>query len=377
MKKSIAMVISALVILSLAACSSNENEIASSQDTNYSSVVNDTASMTQQSSSEDSGSIEASDESVKNKASEIIERYGFEGIILAERSGEPILSYSKGTLENGESITPSTPIPAGSISKHICAAAVLLLEEQGKLSTNDAIDKYFPEYEHGSEITIHDLLSHRSGIAEVFDQTTIETVFTDDKTEEENISAAKEMIFKKSLRYDPGTTFEYTNSNYFLLGLIVEQAAEMNYSDYLRESFFDPLEMKNTGTVDEMADSPEWLQGLTYKKIDSSPGITKGAGDIVTSANDMMIWLNNLSEGTVISKESFEKMTTDYSPSVHYGYGLYVELSGGAGHAGQTGIYSSFAYYNKEKGYAQILISNNLPPTTSVGAAQKLYGELM
>ncbi|MEE0958086.1 MAG: serine hydrolase domain-containing protein [Ruminococcus sp.] len=337
MKKTVALILSALIILTSAACSAQN-----------SSTADTTAPATTAPLKETTG-----DSAEQQMLNEKLEEFGFEGTVYAAKGGKAYATYANGTLDNGKDITIDTPMPVGSVSKQFCAASILLLQEQGKLSVKDTLGKYFPECSYGEKVTLHHMLSMRSGIPEIIDKKEqLQYEAGMDKTEEENIAAFKKWVFAQELDFEPDTSFAYSNSNFMLLGLIVEQVSGKSYIDFLHDNIFTPLGMKHSGTIHELKDSPEWANGVTHKAENLSPGIepgmAKGAGDIVSTGEDITIWLNALSSGKLISKESYKTMTTDYTDSTsHYGYGLYVEFSGGVGHFGNIGTYTAADYLNE------------------------------
>ena len=179
------------------------------------------------------------------------------------------------------------------------------IQEQGKLSISDTLDKYFPEYEHAKQITLKDMLAMRSGIPnpteDLYDYVSV------DSTEAENVEAIKKYVFEKPLDFEPDTSYAYSNTNYFLLANIIEQISGQSYNEFLRENILTPLKMTHTGTIIELGDSPAWTQGVEYKNIDLEPGLTKGAGDVISNAADMTTWLKALSSGKVVSENSVGK----------------------------------------------------------------------
>ena len=287
-----------------------------------------------------------------------IDSYDFDGVIYAEKAGQPFYTFAQGKLENGESVTVNSSMPIGSVSKQFCAAAILSLSEKGQLSLDDTLDKFFPNYAEGKRIKISHLLSMRSGIPEVSDELDI----TVDKTEEENTALIKNWIFNQPLAFEPGERFVYTNTNYVLLANIVEQVSEKKYSEFLRENFFNPLGMKHTGTIAELDQSYEWSKGMVVKKVDLQPGLTKGCGDIISNAYDMKLWMDALSGGKAVSKESYQAMTTDQYGENYYGYGMFLNIRGGVGHPGMIGIYSAYDYIYEDKGLTLFVISNSIYP---------------
>ena len=302
----------------------------------------------------------------------------YDGVIYLVHNGNVVYQRATGTDANGDPLTMDTSMYIGSVSKQFCAAAIMILRDQGKLSVDDTIDKYFPEYSKGKDITIKHLLTMRSGIRDTVGEGFAGTLpYTN--TEEKNTALIKEWIFGESLLFEPGSAFRYSNSNYILLADIVEQASGQYYNDFLREYIFDPLDMKHTGLITEIPDSPAWAENLIADddveevKI---KGVAKGAGDIVSNAPDMVKWMEGLSGGKIVSAETLREMTTDHSPDYgeKYGYGLTQMFSGGAGHLGAISDYSSEEYFNTEQGYCFFCDSNGSDPG---GMAWMLLGEFL
>ncbi len=358
MKKILALILSSLILCSTVACSSNSNtnSTATTQQTTTSATEATTAEKTLE---------------------ETLDLYGFEGMLYAVKDGKAVASFAKGTLENGETITMDTPMPLGSVSKQFCVAAILLLQEQGKLSVDDTLDKYYPAYSKGSKISLKNLLSMRSGIPSFTETPDLIDLVTVDNTEEENISEVKKWIFDQELDFEPDNGYTYSNSNFFLLGDIVEQVSGKKYIDFLRENFFTPLGMTHTGSICELNSSPDWAQGITYQKITLQPGITKGAGDLISNATDMAIWLDALYNGKAISKESYQEMTTNYTTGTPYGYGMSLEVIGGVGHGGTIGIYNSYSYINEDNNFVLFMVSNTVSSSTIESLLHKFTPDLM
>lgn len=290
----------------------------------------------------------------------------YDGIIYLTHNGNIVYQRATGTDANGEPLTIDTSLYIGSVSKQFCAAAVMILRDQGKLSVDDTIDKYFPAYDKGSDITIKHLLTMRSGIRDTVGEGFANTL-PYGNTEEENTSLIKEWLFSESLLFEPGSSFRYSNTNYFLLADIVEQVSGQYYNDFLREHIFDPLDMKHTGLITEIPDSPAWAETLIFDNDVEEvkiKGVAKGAGDIVSNAPDMVKWMEGLSSGKIVSPDTLREMTQDYSPDAgaRYGYGLTPMFAGGVGHEGAISTYSSIDYFNPESGYCFFCDANGSDP---------------
>ncbi|WP_316610841.1 serine hydrolase domain-containing protein [uncultured Ruminococcus sp.] len=158
----------------------------------------------------------------------MLEGTGFSGVVLVTKNGKTVCESAKGT--------------------QFAAAAILLLRQDGQLSADDKLSKYFPDYRYGNELTIRHLLDMRSGIREFYDVEYIDDAFTElptgelrglitnDNTVEENREILEDWLLRQPLEFEPDTAFEYSNSNYFLLARIVEIVSGQSYNEFPRSS---------------------------------------------------------------------------------------------------------------------------------------------
>ena len=343
MKKLVALILCCVFVLPFAACADEQ------------SVVTTTAS------TETQCQTTTSAVDLKTEIEKQMEKINFEGIVYLTHNGEIVYCQANGQDEKGRDMTIDTPMYIGSVSKQFCASAIMKLSEEGKLSLTDTLDKYFPEYEIGKDITIKNLLSMRSGVYEITKGA--EDYFDTEKTEEENLKVVTGWIFSEPLDFEPDTKLEYSNTNYLLLGLIVEQVTGQYYESFIREEFFEPLGMTNTGFVSEVETNSYFSESLSYDTFfhgENAKGLLKGMGDIVSTAPDMDKWMTALKSGEVVSMESFEKMTEDYSPDYGKRYGFGLEgMYKGIGHGGLIGDYWSLDYMNTEEGYNLFAVGLN------------------
>ena len=378
MKKRISFFMAAILLCSSAVLTGCKQESSGNDSNQQSSKVILQSDESSGLSSEETSQENSNGSEPKNEMEQIIEDYGFEGMAYAVKNGEVVLSFGEGTLEHDEPITVDMPMPIASVSKQFCAAAILKLRDEGKLSLDDTLDKYYPEYEAGSKIPLKLMLEMRSGIPNYENE--LETDYVSpDKTAEENEALTLKWIFSKPLDFDPDTGCIYSNSNYFLLGCIVEKVSGQKYEDYIRENIFKPLGMKNTGFISELDAKPDWGKGLTYNIKVSKTGIAKGAGDIVSNGPDMALWMKGLSNGSIISEESFKEMCTDYSSQngYHYGYALFVDYYGGVSHSGHHSEgYIAYDYINKDKDVQIFLATNTVGLAETERLMLKLSEEL-
>ncbi len=356
MKKLLATILCCAMLVSVTACSGDS-------DNNINPTTSTDCVATEPTQSVSGTISDDTKEEIDNKLEK------FEGIVYLTQNGTPIYSHTKGTDEGGADLTIDSPIYIGSTSKQFCATAIMMLKEQGKLSVDDTLDKYYPEYELGKDITIKNLLTMRSGIPEILEGV---EGYSIDKTESENIAIINEWIFEQPLNFEPDSQWEYSNSNFYLLSNIVEEVSGQHYHDFIRENIFTPLKMESSGFVEEVKDNELFSSGLTYDTFEldmEASGITKGAGDIISTATDMDKWMTGFRSGKIISDESYKEMTTDYSEDSGqiYCYGLYGLYKKGKGHPGHIGDYIALDYFNDEYDY-NLFVSTRTPYTDKLVA---------
>lgn len=355
MKQLLSLILSAVLLLSLAACGK--------------STLSD-----------------AQKEELLEQAQADIEKTQFQGAVCATLYGDEILTTSAGKANKDEDIdnAPDVAYRYASITKQFTAAAIMKLYEQKKLDLQDTIDKYFPDYAHGSEITIHELLCMRSGLVDYINDNDdldnngdpqgrkdveIEFQVSPDKSAEENRAAIEKWIFSQPLRFEPDSDFEYCSSGYLLLGEIVEQVAGEKFSDFAQKNFFDPLGMTTAGFLGSY-DKDDVIVAKAYNRAGDMewteyPGAWFAAGDLICSPRDMCQWADALMNGKVVNENSWKLMTTVYSnedPDMPYGYGLMINNAEGrkiVWHTGHFPSYCSMMVMVPEEGYTCTTISNH------------------
>lgn len=260
-----------------------------------------------------------------------LEQVGFYGAVLVELGGEVVVSDGFGFSLAEEQLknTKVTIFDMGSITKQFTAAAILKLEMQGKLSTDDKISNYFEGMpEDKASITIHDLLRHQSGL--------IGNVGKDYEkiTEEEFLNR----VFSSTLRFETGTAFSYSNVGYSLLAMIVEKASGQDYETFLYENLWQPANMQMTGYTRPDFDSTAIATGYyrddrvwgkpTDKEWDTSAPYwhLKGNGGVLSTVEDLYKWHKALMTDAVLSKEALQKfyhptLRPDETEASYYAYG--------------------------------------------------------
>jgi len=256
----------------------------------------------------------------------------FSGVVLVSVKGKTIYKKAFGPADREWNIpnTPQVKFEIGSLTKQFTAAAILQLAEQHKLSLTDKLSAYFPGYPRGDSITLHMLLNHTSGIANYTETRGFNKLMTLPLTKDSVIA----LFSHQPLEFLPGTKFSYSNSNYFLLGCIIEQISKRSYSDYIQDNILQKAGLANT--LVNRNDSILSLRARGYSRSDRgrwknagyhSTEIPFSAGAIVSTVDDQLIWQNALWSGKIVSPAAFNEMTTPYLD--RYGYAMVIDSFAG------------------------------------------------
>ena len=203
-------------------------------------------------------------ESLQRMLESLTEEADFGGVIRITRDGKTLCEIARGSTYSGvaEQNTMDSRFCIGSVSKQFAAASIMLLKQKGLLSVDDKLEKYFPQYTIGKDITLKNLLTMRSGIAEFYgvhyidDAFTeiptndLEGVLTNKKTPGENREILKGWLFKQPLIFEPDSTYEYSNSNFFCLPKSSVRSREWSMRTLSKRTFLSPY-MKQTGFIDD------------------------------------------------------------------------------------------------------------------------------
>jgi CubicO group peptidase (beta-lactamase class C family) len=309
----------------------------------------------------------------------LVKQNRFSGAILLARGGKVLLSkgYGMANLEDETPNTSRTKFRLGSLTKQFTAAAILLLQERGKLSVQDAVCKYMENCPAAwSAITIHHLLTHTSGIPNMTSFPEFRKVKFFPTTPMESIAMFKD----KPLDFVPGEKFSYSNSGYILLGHIVERASAKPYADFLRENIFQPLGMKNTDLDTNSAVIKHRAAGYTRgpNGIINAEYINMtipfAAGAMYSTVEDLYLWDRALYSEKLISKKSLEAMTTPFKDGYAYGLGLGEEYGlKTIGHGGGIEGFSTFLTRFPD-GDGTVIVLSNLDSANSGMVAKRLGG---
>ena len=303
----------------------------------------------------------------------------FQGAVLF--ANKKTVIFAKGFGECDSKAAEKTPITInstfeiGSVTKQITAAAIMQLAENQKLSVNDTLEKYFPDFIYNNQITIEMLLNMRSGLTDCLNATS--SFFPEDvanKIEKNTIlnkPLEKEIILKylntAPLFLPPGSNYFYCNTNYYLLAKIIEQVSGLSYNEYIQNNIFTPLNMSATNTDFQNTDTRgyDW-KGRYYSIPDE---FSSGYGNVNSSVVDLYKWTKAFTSGKVVKKKTLQQMINTES----YGYGINYQ-NGEMFHAGVTSVFNSMSlYYPKDKIIVIVLINKPVYTQNAATISRELY----
>ena len=293
-----------------------------------------------------------------------------DGKILFEKG------YGLADLEHHVPVTPQTTFRIASVTKQFTAAAILKLQEEGKLSVNDKLSKYIPDFPRGDEVTLRQLLNHTSGIHDyIRDPPPIATT----------TEAILEEIEKYPYDFDPGTKWNYDDSGYLLLGYIMEKVSGQTYGDFLHENFFQPLGMTNTAVYREHFDLQQEALGYSlgtngferanWPGVDEEPLWFGGDGALYSTVEDLYRWNEGIFNRRVLDAASLKAAFTPVAMEAGqlnsgngYGFGWFVGRYRGLrdiSHGGGIPGFSSLLLRLPDAQFTVAVLANAQPGRTN------------
>nr|WP_294796327.1 serine hydrolase [uncultured Mucilaginibacter sp.] len=290
----------------------------------------------------------------------------FNGSALVAKNGQVILqkgygwkNYSSRTLNDSNSI-----FPIGSLTKPFTAMVILKLQEEGKISVNDKLIKYFPQQRDADKITIENLLNHTSGIYD----------FSRDIPEDDSVLLSNPVprqtvlnaFINKPLEFKPGSKYKYCSSSYFILGLIIEKLTGMPYEQVVRQLIFKPLGMQHSGFDFINLKSTSKATGYKFLREDKKElavkwdsSFTFSTGGIYSTTGDLYKLAKAIGKRQILSQSSWNEAFTPYLEN--YGYGWWIDSLYNKKYiyhpGGMIGFASSFKYYPDDD--VAIILQNN------------------
>jgi len=290
--------------------------------------------------------------------------------VLVAQNGKVIYQNGFGYADVGNKIpvTPDSKFKIGSISKQFTAAAILKLQEEGKIRVEDKLSKYIPDFPRGNNVNIYQLLTHTSGIHSYEYQRNFQMVLP--------ISPEALIDSIKTFSYDfnPGERYQYNNSGYFILGYLVAKISGMTLGEYLDETFFKPLGMNNTGIYKSGIALINEAKGYSMENNNVEKADYQdmtwalGVGSIYSTTKDLYKWNEAIFNGKVLSetslKAAFTPLVLNNNVKVDYGYGWFLNTNRGLKFIQHSGVSNGFFSYLERQPENKVnvcVLCNSLP----------------
>lgn len=286
--------------------------------------------------------------------------------------------YGEANVELNAPATPSTVYRIGSNTKQFTAAIIMKLVQEGKISLNEPLSTYVPDYNtHGKTVTIRELLTHTSGIPDFFTSPEFRKKLRFDLTPKQELAFS----IRDSLDFPPGTHWSYSNTGYYLLGLIIEKITGSSYDRFVQDSLLTPLGLTHTyygwrqpiipnrAEGYAIADSVLGIGKLSHPELVNAPPISMkiplSGGALSSTIGDLIRWTQLLSTGKVVAPSSYKLMSTPHilpnGRNTHYGFGLMIgDLDGhpAIGHAGGINGFQSMLFHYPDDSLTIAVLSN-------------------
>jgi D-alanyl-D-alanine carboxypeptidase len=294
-------------------------------------------------------------------------------------------AYGCARLNPCVSATPENRYAIGSISKQFTATAILLLQEEGKLSLDDPISRFIPGLTRGNDVTIREILSHTSGYQDFWPQDYVMPMMLTATTPQ----TIANRWAKQPLDFEPGSRWQYSNTNYTLAGMVVEKASGMPFFQFIRSRILNPLGLTSASDFDV---SPRAATVTGYVRYglgplrpapDAGPGWMWAAGELAMTASDLAKWDMALIKHSLLRPESYRALTSDVrlnnGVGTGYGLGVDVAMQGGRFMVEHSGEVSGFTAENivfPEDSAAVVVLTNQDAAPASGAIAQQIVQSL-
>lgn len=290
--------------------------------------------------------------------------------VIVVKDGKTVLrtAYGMADTTKGARMAPEMALRIGSMTKQFTATAILLLADEGKLSVQDEITRYLPDYPtQGKKITIEHLLTHTSGIVSY----TGKPGFSQRAPQDTTVAALIDSFKNDPMQFEPGSSWRYNNSGYYLLGAIIEKVSGQPYHQFLEQRIFVPLGMAHTAY--EGYERSKWPSAAGHSPADKGFGPARqlgknqsyAAGELVSTVDDLAKW--DAAVGSKLLKPAtWQRAFTTYrltdGKDSNYGYGWELSLVQGeaaVGHSGSTRGFRSYGLRIPGKGVYVAVLTNS------------------
>lgn len=291
------------------------------------------------------------------------------GAFLVSRKGNIIYekAFGKANLELNVDMTTDNVFQIGSMTKQFTAVSILILEAQGKLKVSDPVSKYIPDYPSGNSITIHQLLTHTSGIKDFTKMKALSEIAQKEMSPKMMVDFFK----NEPVDFQPGEKFDYNNSGYVLLGYLIELVSGEKYEDFVKKNIFKKAGMNHSF----YASDRKIIKNRAYGYHEKSDGFVNktvisfsvpfASGSLMSTVEDMLKWQKAINSNLILdaahTRKAFTKYKLNSGEKFSYGYGWHLKDINGVPdreHGGSVFGFKSMAVYIPEKDIYVVGFSN-------------------
>jgi D-alanyl-D-alanine carboxypeptidase len=295
-------------------------------------------------------------------------------------------AYGSARLEPRVSARPEMRYAIGSVSKQFTAVAILLLQQDGKLSLDQPVSRFIPALTRGGEVTIRQLLSHTSGYQDFWPQDYVPPMMFKTISPQ----GILDRWAKKPLDFEPGTRWQYSNTNYTIAALVVEKVSGMPFFEFVRKRILQPLNLNSAvdfdaGQMTESDPAGYMRYGLGPLRMapTEAPGWMYGAGELAMTASDLARWDISLIERRLLRPATYQALESEVllknGAGTGYGLGVDVAIQSGRRVISHSGEVSGFTAYNivfpEDK--AAIVVLTNQDAAPAAGSIARQVGQLL
>jgi D-alanyl-D-alanine carboxypeptidase len=301
-------------------------------------------------------SVQPATEQITADVTAVMRRYNIPGATIEiTQDGHVVYTHAFGfsDIASRAHARDDTHYEIGSITKQVTAGAILQLHEAGKIDLDAKVAVYVPDAPYATQITVRQLLTQTSGLPDYLDGPDVDVASAKAATYGELMAR----IAGKPLEFAPGAGWRYSNTNYIILGRIIENVSNERYEAYVQRHILDPLGMTQTFTIGDESSIPDMAFG--YKLVDGhlspvrapiSQSYAWSAGDLVSTVRDVEKWSGALQNGRVVSPQDYALMMRS-QPTTQgdsgYGFGLFIDSLDGQPRIGHTGGDPGFTAANE------------------------------
>jgi D-alanyl-D-alanine carboxypeptidase len=294
-------------------------------------------------------------------------------------------AYGSAKLDPAVAATPDMRYAIGSISKQFTAAAILLLQQEGKLSLDDPVSRFIPGLMRGNEVTIRELLSHTSGYQDFWPQDYVMPMMLQPTTPQ----SIADRWAKQPLDFDPGTRWQYSNTNYTLAGMVVEKAGGMPFFEFVRSRILTPVGLQSASDFDARPTAANatgyvrYALGPLRAAPDAGSGWMWAAGELAMTASDLAKWDVSIIRRSLLNPESYNQLETEVrlknGAGTGYGLGVDVAMQGGRLLIEHSGEVSGFTAENMvfPEDSAAIVVLTNQDAAPASGAIARSIAQML